>query len=332
MIGRNDPCPCGSGKKYKKCCQSKQAVSVEAVQMEELEGLLQTFYDVYPERKDIPDYLELANEWKRSLNTYLPEEEMIEAIVLDEFFFHHRPDIWTGYLDKQKKKLLRPSVLRVIDTWRRPQAIIGEVIDVEDGYITVKSIFNGEVIRLRRESEKPVPVGVHLFCFMLPDGTGEESQYLAVSSLIFFPTDHGEVIKEFANQFTSGEEQDISAFLKENAMNFWMLLGQNGYQGGEFTEFEATVLLDVMAFLEQHDRTATKLLEIVEDFLVEQQPNARKETAIAAGAIRFGQEHSFFEPLSMTLKEIAEWFDVSPSSMNKYYKELDAYCLSKASE
>jgi len=22
-IGRNDPCPCGSGKKYKKCCMEK---------------------------------------------------------------------------------------------------------------------------------------------------------------------------------------------------------------------------------------------------------------------------------------------------------------------
>ncbi len=24
-VGRNDPCPCGSGKKYKKCCLSKDA-------------------------------------------------------------------------------------------------------------------------------------------------------------------------------------------------------------------------------------------------------------------------------------------------------------------
>ena len=24
-IGRNDPCPCGSGKKYKKCCGESQA-------------------------------------------------------------------------------------------------------------------------------------------------------------------------------------------------------------------------------------------------------------------------------------------------------------------
>lgn len=24
-VGRNDPCPCGSGKKYKKCCELKKA-------------------------------------------------------------------------------------------------------------------------------------------------------------------------------------------------------------------------------------------------------------------------------------------------------------------
>jgi len=27
-VGRNDPCPCGSGKKYKQCCMKKQRSSV----------------------------------------------------------------------------------------------------------------------------------------------------------------------------------------------------------------------------------------------------------------------------------------------------------------
>lgn len=27
MPGRNEPCPCGSGKKYKKCCEKKEAVT-----------------------------------------------------------------------------------------------------------------------------------------------------------------------------------------------------------------------------------------------------------------------------------------------------------------
>ena len=328
MIGRNDPCPCGSGKKYKKCCQSKNAVTIETVQQDELERVLQTFYDEYPKRKDIPDYLKLANEWKQSLGIHLPEE-MIEAIVMDEFFFHHRPDIWVGYLDKQKKMLMRPSVLQVVETWQHPRPFIGEVKDVDDTYITVQMIFTDETIRLRRESDKPVPVDVHLFCFVLPDGTGEENQYLAVSSLIFFPTDHTDAIREFAKRFPSEEGQSVSAFLKENAVDFWQCLGEDGYEGGEFTNFEAGVLLEAMDFLEKHGRDPKELLDVVEDFLVEQQPNARKEVAIAAGAIRFGQEHSFYEPLSMTLKEIAESFNVSPSSMNKYYKDLDVYYRTK---
>jgi hypothetical protein len=33
-IGRNDPCPCGSGKKYKKCCESKVPVSWVPVQLD----------------------------------------------------------------------------------------------------------------------------------------------------------------------------------------------------------------------------------------------------------------------------------------------------------
>ena len=29
-IGRNDPCPCGSGRKYKRCCMGKGEASVRA--------------------------------------------------------------------------------------------------------------------------------------------------------------------------------------------------------------------------------------------------------------------------------------------------------------
>jgi Flp pilus assembly protein TadD len=30
QIGRNDPCPCGSGKKYKRCCSAKDQVAASA--------------------------------------------------------------------------------------------------------------------------------------------------------------------------------------------------------------------------------------------------------------------------------------------------------------
>src|SRR6478736_3196263 len=31
QVGRNDPCHCGSGKKYKKCCEEKDALATRAV-------------------------------------------------------------------------------------------------------------------------------------------------------------------------------------------------------------------------------------------------------------------------------------------------------------
>lgn len=323
MVGRNDPCPCGSGKKYKKCCESKETISIEEVKTEELERVLQTFYDEYPERKDYAAFGDFATEWTKSLKNFM-EQEMIEAIAMDEFFFHQRIDIWTGYLEKQRKKIARPSTLKVLDSWNEPRAFVGEVTVVEEQYLTVKHVLSNETILLKRENDKPVPVGMHIYCFILPDGQGD-GHYLAVSSLVFFPTDHKVVFEDFTKKFKALDDTTEQVFLKENGMKLWIALGENGYEGGEYTFFEAGVLQQAMDFLEKNSREYKKLIEVVEDYLFEQQPNARKEVAIAAGAIRFGQENGFFEPLGFTVKEIAEAFDVSTSSLNKYYQELNAY-------
>lgn len=143
MVGRNDPCPCGSGKKFKKCCESTSAISIEEVQTEELERILQTFYDEYPEKKDWPDFSELVKKWNEPLKQYL-DQEMIEAIVLDEFFFHYKPTIWTSYLEKQQKKVLRPSTLKVVEQWSEPRVFLGVVEKIEENYMTAKHILTNE--------------------------------------------------------------------------------------------------------------------------------------------------------------------------------------------
>lgn len=328
MVGRNDRCPCGSGKKYKKCCESKEQIVVRDIHLEELERILQSFYEVYPQRKDIPQFIELSNTWKNKLANRL-DEEMIEAIVLDEFFFHNRHDIWESYLKKTQKKQLRDSIVKVIKTWKDPAIFLGEVIQVEETYLGIKSIFTHEVIKLRRESEKPVSIGAFVYCFILPDGTSIQNQYLAVSSLIFFPVDHEKVFIELKKKFNA-QEDSIAGFWKDEVLNFWSSLVEEGYEGEEFTLFEAGVLDHLMDFLENQDEQSERLLEVVEDYLVELQPNARKAAAIAAGAIRLGLDEAYIKPLNMTLKEIADSFKVSTSSMNKYYKELLEYVNLKA--
>lgn len=41
QVGRNDPCPCGSGKKYKKCCMQSEEVNPAREIREELQELMQ---------------------------------------------------------------------------------------------------------------------------------------------------------------------------------------------------------------------------------------------------------------------------------------------------
>jgi len=327
MVKRNDPCPCGSGKKYKKCCEGKQQVTVETVQIEELERVLQTFYLEYPERKDVRAYIEHVATWQPKLESVL-QRELIEAIALDDFFFHQEPSIWKSYLKKTKKKAVRPSTVKVLEEWSQPTLFIGTVSVVEEKYFKASHLLTNEELYIRRENDKPIPEGMHVFAFILPDGTKTSTHYLAVSTLIFFPEDHLKVFEEFKKNFEASEKK-VGAFLKEEHLTFWEFLVSNGYKGEEFTNFESTVLTQVKDFLEQNDRETAPMLELLEDYLIEAQPTARKEAAIAAGAIRYGQEKELFESLSMTVKEIAATFDISASSLTKYYQDLNSYVETK---
>lgn len=58
-IGRNDPCPCGSGKKYKQCCLKKSQVTAEGVESaQEQERWLSDYPPAAAERTEGRVYLE----------------------------------------------------------------------------------------------------------------------------------------------------------------------------------------------------------------------------------------------------------------------------------
>lgn len=324
MVGRNEPCPCGSGKKYKKCCEGKQQITVEKVSLEEIEQVLQSFYNAYPERKDVREFFNVVQKWMPKLENHL-QRELIEAVALDDFFFHQRKDIWTSYLKRTIKKMVRPSTIEVLQNWNAAEMFIGQVVFVDEHHFKVVSSMDGAEVFIRRESNKPIPEEMQVFAFLLPDGSGKENHYLAVSTLIFFPKQYKAAFDSFAKRFDSSSNYSAQQFLQENHLAFWEHLVESGYNGEEFTSFETEVLDSTKQFLLEKNLQADRLIEIVQDYLVENKPKARKAAAIAAGAIRFAQERDFFEGVTFTVKEIAEAFGVSASSLNKWYQELLEY-------
>jgi hypothetical protein len=322
MVGRNDQCPCGSGKKYKKCCEGKQQATVITVFNEEIENVLQNFYSSYPERKDLREYVDIVQAWGPKLQSHL-QGELIEAVALDEFFFHKRTDVWTSYLKRTMKKLVRPATIELLQSWTAPTFFIGTVKAVEENYFNAICSLTNDSYMIRRENNKPIPEGMNVFAFLLPDGSGLAHHVLAVSTLIFFPAEHSKAFDSYAAAFKASG-LTAPEFVKENHIEFWAGLVASGYAGEEFTSFEQDVLGQVKEFLTAKNLDGEKLLVVLEDYLVEQQPTARKAGAIAAGAIRFGQDRELFDG-KFTVKEIAESFGISASSLNKYHQELLAF-------
>ena len=322
MIGRNDPCLCGSGKKYKKCCEGKQQVTTEQVFLDEIENVLQTFYNVYPEKKDVRDYLDIVSEWSPKLESHL-QRELIEAVALDDFFFHKRTDIWENYIKRTMKKLIRPKMVELLNSWYRPTLFVGEVVEIEESYFKAIHALTKEELYIRRESNRVIPEGMQVFSFLLPDGSEKVNHFLAVSTLIFFPTNYKQAFENFASQFDGSSP--VGEYLQNYHLNFWMGLVDSGYSGEEYSSFEIEVVDLAKQFLEEKSIEAPELLVKIEDYLVEKKPKARKPAAIAAGAIRFAQERNLLNGEAFTVKEIAESFGVSSSSLNKYYQELLEY-------
>jgi tetratricopeptide (TPR) repeat protein len=87
-IGRNDPCPCGSGKKYKKCCINKPVQEVVEKRAKELSG--PSPFDKETEKKinsmlNEGSALLLKNQYVKGCTIYLDLWEMIKAHTPKDF-------------------------------------------------------------------------------------------------------------------------------------------------------------------------------------------------------------------------------------------------------
>ena len=106
-VSRNDPCPCGSGKKYKQCCQSRESANSPAAKARLLESVPELFkkaYTTFAEgnaKKAEELYLEILSIHPKHIDSL----HNIGVIALTS----HRPEMAIEYLRKAVK--LNPSAV-----------------------------------------------------------------------------------------------------------------------------------------------------------------------------------------------------------------------------
>ncbi len=145
-IGRNELCPCGSGKKYKKCCGKVASLSAfrEHIVDQEVEQLLDKMYDWFIRQwgEKIPNLLvdqlgdsiekvSWLNDFSESDLTESEEDDMTLLIdcLLYDYPFLEGETILYKYFQKVKNSL-RSSVIEVFTHWMNSYVSIYEIEEV----------------------------------------------------------------------------------------------------------------------------------------------------------------------------------------------------------
>jgi tetratricopeptide (TPR) repeat protein len=161
-IGRNDPCPCGSGKKYKKCCLGKTERSPDDGKSkspdQRLRQRLMTYArtaipqadmhrakrEFFGERFD-PELKDLA------LDAQGREEQwpaFLEWLIHDFRLTSGRPAIAQFRADRGQT--LPPEERSLLEEWQEAAVGLREVVDLDPGRsLTVRDVFTQETFTVR---------------------------------------------------------------------------------------------------------------------------------------------------------------------------------------
>ncbi|WP_078378848.1 SEC-C metal-binding domain-containing protein [Sutcliffiella halmapala] len=332
MIGRNEPCLCGSGKKFKKCCEKKQDMSFDRVLESELLALqidmMRFAYDKYAR--------ELEAESTKFLHKFQLEQEKQEAyeelVHLWYMFTVKRTNKLTiveEFVQTNESKFSRPQVKEWAEKWQLAYPSVYKVSNVRGDFYTMEDYFTKEKVRIkfieRAESLSKNELVVGMFVpfqeanvvFMSTFERGtleaikieEKLQELLQNERIAadteyvraqFPTLAGAVI-EFELTEKDVQELPMQNEAQEKVLELFVKAADQRRYPEKFKEF-AHMLWSV--------------------YCMKESPAIRNEPNYAAALIYFLDVHFMQEQLE-TQKALGEEFNISPGSVSSTYRKLD---------
>nr|WP_077619838.1 SEC-C domain-containing protein [Bacillus sinesaloumensis] len=333
VIGRNDLCTCGSGKKYKRCCGRSAVVSIDQVVENELNDVQHDVFQYALHMYD--DFFDDVLEEYTYIFDELPDD------VYDLFSFFSR--VWVissvpvdnktileEYVDAYGPKYSRPRTRDLIQRWKtaRPSAYTVTEVDEHRTYMTVRDIFTEVEYQVRiYETETDVNAGYFVFGTLLPAGANS----------IFFPT-FLELPSEFA-----GEMRELILELFDNSDE----VNPVDFMSREFIDvFMVFMFGKPTASAESYDWKSPKQLEVAELFQIRMKEYGYEEEIVGIGLSLW---HSYCEHKNpriiktgiyeaalvymvekiypyggiSTQEELAQEFDVSVGSISTKFKELE---------
>ena len=335
MTERNDPCPCGSGKKYKKCCLGKNEVSVDTLVEEELQRILAGMYEQPITPAIRAEYELYQREWTSKLNSFWDNEE-IEYGVSEYFFYVARQDMWKRYLIKVLNDPIRSAVRSVVETWQEPVILLGKITGEEDGLLAIEEVLGDETYYLEKEEDMPVEKDSVVFGVALRDNRIRENGVFIINSLLFVKDENNSFANEISKLAESSGLDSSNDFYKTHMIDIYHRILSRSE--GSITDVLQKELTDIqqeamaifyskLEFLEIQADYPDLMENIIVTYLYEKQPNFKKPEVIAAAFLHAFFEYKMFDDNWMAQKEIAKLFDVTASSLTNQSVKIKEFIL-----
>ncbi len=148
-LGRNDKCPCGSGKKYKKCCMESLAIKSELSKYNEVEKTTTSLIMKYlrsPENE---------SDFQKAVVEYFGSE-LSEISVNDaEFNFFmawyiKNYNFNSSFIDRliKKEKNASLEVKKLLENLKNSNLYLHKIIKLDKGNIAFENLHNGSVVQV----------------------------------------------------------------------------------------------------------------------------------------------------------------------------------------
>lgn len=333
MIGRNDPCLCGSGRKYKKCCLGKTEMHTDQLIDEELERVLLGIYDQTKERSDMAAYDRYRRQWHEKLG-HIWSERGLQVAVTEYFLFIARQDLWKRYLARMLKSPMRGAVRSVVEAWQKPFVLLGRVISEQEEWVEVKELFGEKTYTLEKSDGMSIDPQSIVFGIALPNPRKRQNGIYVITSLLFIPDGNRYFEGEIAQLVRASAAETYDAFYREHMADLYHILLMPEKSPVEelinkdLTEVQREVLTMVEEALAQVEtqETAKELLKNIGiTYFLKKKPNFRKPNVIAAAIFLAALNLNMLGELTMTNAEVAKLFDVSTSSIKKHEENIRAF-------
>ncbi|MEK0285254.1 tetratricopeptide repeat protein [Caldifermentibacillus hisashii] len=327
-IGRNDLCPCGSGKKYKNCCGKSNVITMESLIEKELMNvqvdLLKFALENYEEEVN-----EFIADWIEDLD--IPEE------ALEMFYFFtlvwaitdfeiYGKTILEHFIDKKGSKWNRPRIRNILPTWSqaKPSVAIIEEQD-ENQLLTLEDIFTNEIKKVKVLEDHPVETGGIVVGILLPAG----EIFIFFTSFIDLPAGLTEKVKKGVYQlFEKSDEGNPNEFLSifyPEILHFF-IFGPN--PAAEDLEWLSPKHLEVAQEFQDYmediyDEVIIKLgVYLWHQYCLKKNPKVMKPSVYVA-TLRYLIDQFIPYGEWVTQNELAEEFEISSSSLSAKYRDME---------